>query len=76
MLYKAWIYVKSNKQDINSFVNIYTVILTIKSFKIVIILITKYDLKTKQFNIINAFFNVTFTPGAPPVYYKLPFKYE
>jgi hypothetical protein len=49
----------------------YITMLILKSFKIIIAIITYFDFKIKQFNIINAFINVIYSLNFLLIIYKL-----
>jgi hypothetical protein len=55
--YQLRIIIQGNLQEENFILSTYIAILITRSFKIFIAIIAYFDLKIKQFNIINAFIN-------------------
>lgn len=57
--FKVRIVIRENLQMIDNEQDVYAVTLTSKTFRMLIIMIAAYKLKTRQLNAMNAFLNVT-----------------
>jgi hypothetical protein len=55
--FKARIVVREDLQMINNAQNVYAATLTSKIFRMLMIMMTAYELKTRQLNAVNAFLN-------------------
>jgi hypothetical protein len=67
--YRLRIVIQGNLQEENSILSTYTATLAARSFRIFIAIIAYFDLKIKQFNVINAFANAKRLVGSSLVAY-------